>query len=79
MEKSCEVKTKPKNFKEFLVSSSFRKPALGIIIGGILGFVYYSFVGCESGSCGITSNPYTSILFGSMLGLFFVKRPCSTC
>lgn len=79
MEKSCEVKPKPKNFKEFLVSSNFRKPALGIIIGGILGFVYYSFIGCSSGSCAITSNPYTSILFGSMLGLFFVKRPCSSC
>jgi hypothetical protein len=79
MEKSCEVKTKPKNFKEFLESSNFRKTALGIIIGGLLGFGYYSFIGCTSAVCGITSNPYTSILFGSMLGLFFVKRPCSTC
>jgi hypothetical protein len=79
MEKSCETKPEPKNFKEFLASSNFRKPALGIVIGGIIGLAYYSFIGCTSGACAITSNPYSSVLFGSMLGLFVVKRPCSTC
>ena len=79
MEKTCEVKEKPKNLKELLKSSYFWKPALGVIIGGTAGFLYYSFIGCSSGSCGITSNPLMSTLFGSMLGLLIVKSPCRTC
>jgi hypothetical protein len=79
MDKSCETPEKSKNIKDFLKSSSFWKPALGVALGGIAGFLYYNFVGCASGSCGITSNPYTSILFGSMLGLFLVKSPCRSC
>lgn len=41
--------------------------AVGIIIGGILGYLYYYFVGC-SGSCPITSNWMISVLYGAFLG-----------
>lgn len=40
----------------------------GIVIGGILGFAYYTFIGCASGACPITSNPYTSIIYGAVMG-----------
>ena len=40
----------------------------GIILGGIGGFAYYHFVGCASGTCPITSNPYISTLYGSLMG-----------
>jgi hypothetical protein len=36
--------------------------------GAILGFGYYKLVGCRSGSCPITSNPYASTLFGAVMG-----------
>ena len=36
--------------------------------GAILGFGYYKLVGCRSGSCPITSNPYASTFFGSVMG-----------
>lgn len=39
------------------------------LIGGILGFGYYKFIGCKSGTCPITRNPFISILYGAMLGL----------
>lgn len=77
MEKSCEVKPKPKTLKEFLASWYFWKPFIAILIGGLAGFLYYYFVGCQSGSCAITSNPYKSILFGSLLGFLLVNSPCS--
>lgn len=79
MEKPCEVKTKPKTVKEYLLSSNFWKPALGIIIGGGLGYLYYSFIGCSSGKCAITSNPYISIMYGSFIGFLLVKSPCRNC
>jgi hypothetical protein len=36
--------------------------------GAILGFGYYKLVGCSSGSCPITSNPYASTFFGAVMG-----------
>ena len=39
------------------------------IIGAIGGFLYYRFVGCASGACPITSNPYISTVYGGVIGL----------
>lgn len=50
----------------------------GILIGGAGGFLYYYFVGCQTGSCAITSNPWLSILWGAAFGYllfdFFKKK-----
>jgi hypothetical protein len=52
---------------------------IGLIIGGIGGYMYYYFIGCQSGSCAITSNPWMSILWGIAIGylvsdLFYKKQ-----
>ncbi|MBN2863980.1 MAG: hypothetical protein JXN62_12500 [Bacteroidales bacterium] len=54
--------------KGFFKSWYFWKPFLAITIGGLGGFLYYYFIGCTSGTCPITSNPYGSIITGSLLG-----------
>ena len=41
---------------------------IGALLGGIAGFMYYHFVGCASGTCPITSNPYISLLYGALMG-----------
>ena len=41
---------------------------IGIFIGAIGGYAYYSFIGCNSGSCAITSNPWMSMLWGAAIG-----------
>jgi hypothetical protein len=42
---------------------------LALIVGGALvGYLYYRFVGCKSGACPITSNPYISMLYGAAMG-----------
>ena len=41
---------------------------LGIGIGAGLGFLYYKVIGCPTGACPITKNPYTSTLYGAVLG-----------
>ena len=48
------------------------------VLGGGVGYAYYRFIGCASGSCAITSNPWLSILFGAIIGASFVpKKPAS--
>ena len=45
---------------------------IGVPIGAIAGFLYWKFVGCNSGTCAITSNPINSTLYVSvMVGLVF--------
>lgn len=44
------------------------KSIIGLGVGAIGGFLYYYFVGCASGTCPITSNPYISIVWGSVMG-----------
>lgn len=42
---------------------------IGAAVGGLLGFLYYKFVGCASGTCPITSRPLNSIMYGAVMGL----------
>ncbi|MEK7263799.1 MAG: DUF6132 family protein [Bacteroidota bacterium] len=46
---------------------------LPIVIGAAGGYLYYKFIGCTTGSCPITSNPFSSMLYGAFIG--FLTRP----
>ena len=39
-----------------------------VILGGIAGFSYYHYIGCASGSCPITCNPWISTMYGAVMG-----------
>lgn len=41
---------------------------IGIPLGALAGFLYWKFVGCNSGTCAITSNPMNSTLYGAVMG-----------
>ena len=41
---------------------------LGIAMGAVAGYLYWMFVGCDSGTCAITSKPLNSTLYGAMMG-----------
>ncbi|MEI6122565.1 MAG: DUF6132 family protein [Bacteroidota bacterium] len=79
MNNSCEAEKKTRTLKEWLRSAKFWKPVLAVTIGGTLGFAYYHFEGCASGTCTITSSPILSTVFGGVMGLFFINRPCRSC
>lgn len=46
---------------------------IGAIAGAIGGYLYYYFVGCASGTCGITSSPVNSTLYFAVLGGLIVN------
>jgi hypothetical protein len=45
------------------------KLIFGIVIGAGIGFAYYKFVGCSTGTCPLTSNPFISTLYGAVMGV----------
>ncbi|MGE0772682.1 MAG: DUF6132 family protein [Cyclobacteriaceae bacterium] len=55
------------------------KYALGVALGAVAGFTYWYFVGCNSGSCAITSSPVNSSIYGGLMGVLtlnlFNKKP----
>ena len=46
---------------------------IGVILGAIGGYLYYHFVGCNSGTCAITSKPLNSTLYGALMGGLFLN------
>ncbi|MFH2010291.1 MAG: YtxH domain-containing protein [bacterium] len=46
--------------------------ALGITAGGLLGYGYYALIGCRSGGCAITGNPWISTAFGAVFGFLMI-------
>lgn len=47
---------------------------LYVIVGAALGFAWHRFVGCRTGTCPITANPYTATLYGAAMGLLLGWR-----
>ena len=47
-------------------------------VGVLGGFAYYTFIGCKTGTCTITSSPTLSIIWGGAMGYllpdFFIKQ-----
>ncbi|MGA9291900.1 MAG: DUF6132 family protein [Ignavibacteriaceae bacterium] len=61
---------------ELLKSQNTRKwvkRIIPVIIGATGGYLYYSFIGCVSGTCPITSNPWLSTGYGALAGLAFIS------
>jgi len=50
------------------LSRGMLKIVLFLVLGGIVGYGYHRLVGCRSGACPITANPYISTIYGAILG-----------
>lgn len=64
------------NMKKWLLKNKLI--IIGAILGAIAGYLYYYFVGCASGTCGITSSPVNSTLYFAVLGGLIVNLIKST-
>ncbi len=49
----------------------YKMQIIGTLVGAALGYAYYYFIGCASGTCAITSKPLNSTLYGAIMGLLF--------
>lgn len=49
--------------------------ALAAMAGAAAGYAYYHYIGCMSGTCPITSNPYISTLYGAAVGALMISGP----
>ena len=54
------------NIERFL--KKYWPTLLGAAAGALGGWLYYIYIGCESGSCPITSSPVMSVIWGAALG-----------
>lgn len=41
---------------------------LFVMAGAAIGFGYQRLIGCRTGTCPITSNPYISTFYGAFMG-----------
>ena len=46
---------------------------IGAVVGGLLGYAMYRFIGCSSGACPLTSNPWISTILGMVFGALVAK------
>lgn len=46
---------------------------LPVLLGAGGGFLYYNYIGCVTGSCAITSNPWYSTAYGALIGFVFTS------
>jgi hypothetical protein len=53
----------------------WHKRAIVAVVGGAGGYAYYYYIGCISGTCAITSNPYISTMYGMVMGALLVNSP----
>lgn len=68
-----------------LKAKSWLRPVLGVTLGALAGLGYYYLIGCGSGTCPITANPVTTMVYTALVGLLvsgaFKKEcedPCNT-
>lgn len=68
-----------RNFKDRFFAMFPLVSLIGLVVGAVGGYIYYIEIGCNSGSCAITSNPFMSVIWGAVIGYLvfdiFRKKP----
>jgi hypothetical protein len=51
------------------VKATVLRVALGLVVGGALGYGWHRLVGCTTGACPLTATPLRGISYGAFMGL----------
>lgn len=43
---------------------------LGAVLGGIIGYLYWYYIGCVGGACPLKATPMPSIVLGVAVGIY---------
>ncbi len=46
---------------------------IAVLVGAALGYAWHRVVGCSTGACPLTANPWTATLYGAVLGALFSR------
>ncbi len=46
---------------------------IGAVIGAAVGFAIYKFIGCRTGGCPLSGNPYIAIFLWGLIGLLLAR------
>lgn len=57
------------------MTMSLLRPILGAVIGAAVGFAFYKFVGCRSGACPLTGNPWIATVWWGVIGTMVAMSP----
>ncbi len=49
------------------------KAVIGAVVGAAVGYAMYRFVGCKSGTCPLTANPWVAMVIWGLMGLMLTS------
>ncbi|NCC52228.1 MAG: hypothetical protein EOM20_13565 [Spartobacteria bacterium] len=61
--------------KRWQMMSPIWRALLGAAGGALFGLAVYWFVGCRTGTCPLTGNPYISMVIWASMGALFAAKP----
>ena len=44
------------------------RSVIGAVVGAVVGLLMYRFVGCRTGACPLTANPYIAMAIWGVMG-----------
>lgn len=47
----------------------YKLEIIGLGVGAVVGWTYWFFIGCSSGTCAITSSPVNSTIYMAVMGV----------
>jgi hypothetical protein len=54
---------------------SLVRPLVGAVVGAAVGFAVYKFVGCRTGACPLTGNPWIAMIWWGVIGAMVATSP----
>ena len=48
--------------------NQFMRIAIGALVGVVIGYAIYRIVGCRTGACPLTANPYVAMIVYGLFG-----------